>query len=228
MIEEIIRLRTDGLSFRKIATELNTTVGKVQYRWHKWLEENEDRKTNNISEQQSSKETNSSEYSISPALNPLKGELLAKLVTPRKILLFWDTSELPKKIIERFFNQKFEDHVTVIRIYDVTEILFNGKNAHHFNEITVPYQSGHWFIKGLAQNHSYISELGLYVADNQFFPLLRSNCIQTTTPDLQIGDTYQQELLQLNRYEEEAPKWMEQVSTYSYYLKSRNLGEQHE
>lgn len=104
MIEEIIRLRTDGLSFRKIATELNTTVGKVQYRWHKWIEENEDRITNNISEQ-SSKETNSSEYSISPALIPLKGELLAKLVTPRKNITFLGHFRITKKIIERFFNQ---------------------------------------------------------------------------------------------------------------------------
>jgi hypothetical protein len=227
MIEEIIKLRSDGLSFRKIATELNTTVGKVQYRWNKWIEENEDGITNHNNEQ-STKVINSSEYSISPALIPLKGELLAKLVTPRKIILFWDTSDLPKKVFERFFNLKFEDLVTVIRIYDVTEILFNGKNAHHFIEIAVPYQIGHWFIKGLERNRSYISELGLYIADNQFFPLLRSNCIQTPSPDIPIGGTYQQEILQLNRYEEEAPKWMEQVSTYSYYLKTSNFGEQHE
>ena len=41
MIDEIIKLREDGLSFRKIASELNTTVGRVQYRWNKWVNNQE-------------------------------------------------------------------------------------------------------------------------------------------------------------------------------------------
>ena len=221
MIEEIIKLRSDGLSFRKIASELNTTVGKVQYRWNKWIEDHNNEKTIELN-RQSTKDPNSSDDSISTELIPLKGELKAKLVTPRKIILFWDISELPKKIIERFFNRKFEELVTVTRVYDVTNLLFNGKNANHFNEITIPYQSGHWFIKGLAENRSYVAELGVYISDKLFFPIYRSNCIQTPTLDLQDGYTFQQELIQFRRYEEESPKWIEQVSTYSYYVKSNN------
>lgn len=226
MIEEIIKLRGDGLSFRKIATELNTTVGKVQYRWNKWIEENDnDNEITGHTNRQSTKDTNSSDYSISPELIPLKGELKAKLVTPRKLILFWDVSELPKKIIERFFNRKFEELVTVFKIFDVTNILFNGKNAHHYNEITVPYQSGHWFVKGLAENRCYVAELGVYVYNNEFFPLYRSDSIQTPSLDIQSGGTYHQELLQFQRIEEESPKWMEHVSTYSYYVKSNSLEE---
>ena len=41
MIEEIIKLREDGLSFRKIASQLNTTVGRVQYRWNKYVNNQE-------------------------------------------------------------------------------------------------------------------------------------------------------------------------------------------
>ncbi|MEH7414129.1 DUF4912 domain-containing protein [Neobacillus drentensis] len=224
MIQEIIKLRGDGLSFRKIASELNTTVGKVQYRWNKWMEEN----NHEIANELSTKDSNSSDDTISPELIPLKGELQAKLITPRKIILFWDISELPKKIIERFFNRKFEDLVMVTRVYDVTNILFNGKNANHFNEITVRYQNGHWFISGLAENRSYIAELGVHIRNNEFFPLYRSNCIQTPLPELQSGHTFQEELLRFQRYEEESPKWMEHVSTYSYYVKSSILGDHNE
>lgn len=227
MIEEIIKLRRNGFSFRKIASELNSTIGKVQYRWNKWAEENNNEITNELN-RQSSKDTNSSDYSISQELIPLKGELKARLVTPHKIILFWDISELPKKIIERFFNQKFEELVMVTRIYDVTDLLFNEKNAHHFNEIAVPFQGGHWCIKGLAENRRYIAELGVYISENVFFPLYRSNCIQTPLADLQSMSTFQQEWLQFQRYEDESPKWVEQVSTYSYYVKSDNLGEKNE
>ncbi|MHC8522556.1 helix-turn-helix domain-containing protein [Rossellomorea sp. H39__3] len=36
MLEEIIKLREQGVSFRKIAKELDMTVGKVQYQWVKY------------------------------------------------------------------------------------------------------------------------------------------------------------------------------------------------
>jgi hypothetical protein len=227
MIKEIIKLRGDGLSFRKIASELNTTVGKVQYRWNKWIEDQDSEISNELNSQ-STKESNSSNDSIILESIPLKGELKARLITPRKIILFWDTSETPKKIIERFFNRKFEELVTVTRIYDVTNILFNGKNAHHFNELTVPYQSGHWIIKGLSENRSYIAELGVHLSENQFFPLYRSDCIQMPSPEIVSGNSFQQELLLFQRYEVESPKWMEHVSTYSYYVKSNNTGDHNE
>ncbi|MFJ5715372.1 DUF4912 domain-containing protein [Neobacillus sp. NPDC093127] len=163
---------------------------------------------------------------ISPsprAFAPLKGELTAKLVTPGKMILFWDVSELPKKMTELFFNCRFEDLVTVIRIYDVTDITFNGKNAPHFYEITVPYQSGHWFIKGLSPNRSYTAELGIHLSEANFFPVFRSNCIQTTKSALLSGIEINRDLIQYQQYEDHPPKWLDHVSTYSYYLESNPL-----
>lgn len=227
MINEIIKLRGDGLSFSKIASELNTTVGKVQYRWNKWMDltgRELMRKSNN----QTSKDLNSLENVTVSDVILLKGELKAKLVTPRRMILFWDVSELPKKIIELFFNRKFEELVHVVRIYDVTDIVFNGKNAHHFHGISVPYDSGHWFIKGLAVNRCYIAELGVYFSDTEFFPLYRSNCIRTPSLEITNGNVCKEDLLQFQRYEDQPPKWMKHVSTYSYYLKSNSLEENNE
>jgi len=36
LIEEITKLRGKGLTFRKIAEELDTTIGKIQYQWRKY------------------------------------------------------------------------------------------------------------------------------------------------------------------------------------------------
>ncbi|EKN66264.1 hypothetical protein BABA_16637 [Neobacillus bataviensis LMG 21833] len=164
----------------------------------------------------------------SPDLLPLKGELKAKLVTPRKIILFWDISELPIKITELFFNRKFEDLIQVVRIFDVTDLYFNGKNAHYYHEIPVPYGKGHWFIKGLTENRSFIAEIGVYITGTEFFPLYRSNCIHTPSPEIPNGHVSQQDFLQFKRYEEQPPKWMDQVSTYSYYLNPNSLEEKNE
>jgi hypothetical protein len=148
---------------------------------------------------------------------PLKGELAAKLVTPHKMLLFWEVSEIPQKIIERYFNLSFDSLIPVVRIYDVTDLVFNGKNAHHFFEIAVPYHKGHWFIKGLVANRNYVAELGLNINDKEFFPLFRSNYIHTPMMELPKGNEMNYDLIQLKQHEEQLPKWMDYVSTYSYY-----------
>lgn len=219
MINEIIKLREEGLSFRKIALELNTTVGKVQYRWNKWMA-NQEVSTVNESSQQSPKEEKLTVKQKVTDFTPKKGELQSKLVSPRKMILFWDVSEFPKKIIHLFFNRPFEDLVTVFRVYDITDIQFNGKNAHHFYEVSVPYQNGHWFVKGLVANRSYVVELGVYLSSNHFFPLLRSNSVQTPSSTLAAG-IENQDLWKFQQYEEHPPKWIDHVSTYSYYGESK-------
>jgi uncharacterized protein len=226
MIEQIIKLRGDGLSFRKIAVELNTTVGKVQYRWNKWMDDSNETKA--IDPTTTGKASPNSQ--TTPEQIPHKGELKANLVSPRKIILFWEVSELPNKIIEHYFNKNLEDYAAVIRIFDVTNVIFNGKNAHHFYEIPASYQSGHWVVKGLIPNRSYVVELGVYFSETEFFPLLRSNCMQT--PNLQVINGFEgnsEAIIKVQEYEEMPPKWTEHVSTYSYYVENTiNLEEENE
>ncbi|GHH97000.1 DUF4912 domain-containing protein [Neobacillus kokaensis] len=223
MIKDIIKLRKDGLSFRKIATELNTTVGKVQYRWNKWAASEESK---------SIRESGLSEIEVENSLERMeqhsfvasKGELNTRLVTASKVVLFWDISAIANKVIQSYFNVRFTELVSVIRIYDVTDLIFDGTNAHHFYEITVPYQNGHWFVKGLAANRSFVAELGVLLPASGFFPLFRSNCVQT--PKLELsGNLLSHDQLEMLRYEARPPKWKDHVSTYSYYGGEKDLEE---
>ncbi|WP_066312188.1 DUF4912 domain-containing protein [Bacillus sp. FJAT-29814] len=156
---------------------------------------------------------------------PIKGELIAKLVAPQKMFLFWDPSQLPKMIIQLYFNQPIEELVSVIRVFDVTDILFNGKNAHHYYEISIPYPNSHWVVKGLTANRSYLAELGVYLPETGFFPIFRSNCIQTPAMAIPDGTSFYGDYLQLKRHEESPPKWRNYVSTYSYYEVPENMEE---
>jgi hypothetical protein len=225
MIEEIIKLRGDGLSFRKIASELNTTVGRVQYRWNKWINKSQEQDITQKVNTMTSEEIEASVPPISDSFVPVKGELQIKLVSPKKMILFWEASDIPKKFIHLFFNRKFEELVQVVRIYDVTDINFNGKNAHHFYEITLPYNNGHWFIKGLMANRIFIAELGVHFSENTFFPILRSNSVQTPMVEIPNGNEFYHEYLQFQQYENQPPKWIDHVSTYSYYGKSNTMEE---
>lgn len=224
MIEEIIKLREDGLSFRKIASQLNTTVGRVQYRWNKYVNKQENQREDFSVEEKPQKEDKvlnqpTSEYS------PIKGELQVKLVTPRKVIVYWEASKIPEKVISLFYNRRFEELVHIVRIYDVTDIIFTGKNAHHYYDITVPYNKGHWFIKGLTANRCYIAELGVKFKDNDFFPVLRSNLVQTPALGNLNGSEIYNYLVHDQQIDHSSPKWIDHVSTYSYYGESKNMGQ---
>ena len=218
MINEIIKLRKDGLSFRKIASELDTTVGKVQYRWNKWIEGQQQ-------QAKATKEEQLSDCNQHPSFIPIKGELTIRLVTSKKIILFWDVSVITDKVIQSYFQVSLRDLVSVIRIYDVTDLIFDGENAHHYYEINVPYQNGHWFVKGLAASRSYVGELGVFLPAAGYFPLFRSNCVHTPkiewSPNLLNHDQ-----LEILRYEASPPKWTDHVSTYSYYGGESTWGRQ--
>ncbi|WHZ01745.1 DUF4912 domain-containing protein [Neobacillus sp. YX16] len=221
MIEEIIKLREDGLSFRKIASHLNTTIGRVQYRWSKYInnlennievvsvEENTQREVSELNHQ-------TIEYT------PVKGELQVKLVTPRKVIVYWEASKVPVKVITSFYDRPFEELVHIVRIYDVTDIIFTGNNAYHYYDITVPYNQGYWFIKGLTANRSYVAELGVKLNENEFFPVLRSNSVQTPTMGNLKGSEIYTNLVNFQQIDNFSPKWIDYVSTYSYYGESKN------
>lgn len=57
----------------------------------------------------------------------IKGEMQAKLVSPGKMILIWDTYDFSKPFLDPFLYPSFDKRVQVIRIYDVSHIEFNGK-----------------------------------------------------------------------------------------------------
>lgn len=154
---------------------------------------------------------------------PIKGEIQAKLISPGKILLFWEVSEIPKKLIQLHFNQSMDELIQVIRIYDVTDLVFTEQNAHHYYEISVPYNNGYWFIKGLTANRSYVAEIGVKRKDTDFFPIFRSNSVQTPAIISSNGTNMYHHLAHFHQIENRSPKWIDHVSTYSYYDDSKIL-----
>jgi uncharacterized protein len=227
MIEEIIKLREGGLSFRKIASQLNTTVGRVQYRWNKYVNSQENQIEEYVVEEKNQNEDSAFEQSTIDH-SPTKGELQMKLVTPSKVIVYWEASKIPEKVISLFYNRKFEELVHIVRLYDVTDIIFTGKNEHHYYDIAVPYNKGHWFIKGLTANRSYVAELGVKFKEDDFFPVLRSNSIQTPPLGNVNGSEIFNNLVHNQQIDQYSPKWIDHVSTYSYYGESKIMEQKNE
>lgn len=220
-----MKMTEEENTFQKIAEDLHLTVDRVQSYWKNWMGKQEDLLVN-LNPNETNLQDEDSSQANSPVTNipQLQGKMQAKLIPPRKAIFFWDSSDLPKRFFQYYFNIRFDDLVPVIRIYDVTQIQFNGKNAHHFYEIPISYQQGYWIVKGLFSNRSYLAEVGVKLSNGSFFPLLRSNSIRIPKLENVLDNEFYQDISQLYRDEEQTPKWREFVSTYSYYLDNGSDG----
>ncbi|KUP05985.1 hypothetical protein Q75_09985 [Bacillus coahuilensis p1.1.43] len=221
MLQEIIEYRKQGLSFRKIAANLNTTVGKVQYQWIKYQKQLEAEKEEVSSTPTVVKEnTKPARQGIKKRVNsvlPVKSLWRKKSESyfhitfshPTRIYCYWHLSSY-------ILSQVTPQTVLTLRLFDVTDIVFNGHNAHYYTDTYVRTEQRDWFFSGLKGNRSYCIDLGVKDGSGSFFSYLRSNCIHT--PASTIRGTNQEPLVRFLQETDSEPNWIEHVSTYSYYV----------
>jgi len=92
---------------------------------------------------------------------------------------YWDLSgnliENKKKEIKPGWGK----YDLILRIYDVTDIIFNGFNAHKYQDIKISMDSNNWYINIWEAGRSYIVDIGFKTEDGHFILLARSNVVNT-------------------------------------------------
>jgi glycosyltransferase involved in cell wall biosynthesis len=105
---------------------------------------------------------------------PLAGDYIAlSMINPRLGYVHWN---IRKESAETLLpNEAFKNATLVVRVYDVTDIIFDGFNAHMFFDLQVNGLTGNYYfrIDHLARN--YLAEAGLRSRDGVFHSLARSN-----------------------------------------------------
>lgn len=219
MINEIIKYRRQGMSFRKIAEKLNSTVGKVHYQWIK------NGLDDSIIEVHSTKKeiNNLTETNIQPHKEGTS-YLVTQIVSSNRLVSNWKIASWQEDISASYFGS-INKEIIIFRLYDVTDIYFNGSNGHSVFEFQLSKASSHWTIKGLKEGRSYLTEIGYKVNQNQYFPILRSNAVHNLPDAIEQKDslTYKHDAFYNERLFQ--PKWTDKVSTYSYY---ENINEEND
>ena len=67
----------------------------------------------------------------------------------------------------------------VLRVYDVSNIIFNGSNAHQYFDIHVNEYSSNWYIDAGGPGKSWCVDYGLLLPDGRFVTIVRSNVVHT-------------------------------------------------
>jgi uncharacterized protein len=216
VIQDILALREKGFSFRKIAKELGTTVGKVQYRFQKHQEEAGGEKA-----VQPPKVVQPPIVSVEE-IRPLAASYDRDEITllprgPSSLYAFWETREITRRLIEHQFRTPWHELTKVLRLYDVTAILFNGHNAHRFVDMEIPEMTNNWYFHGLEENRTFIVDIGVKTSEHHFFSVIRSNPIDTPRIKESMKGHYQEAVQKWQEGLAREPEWLEHFSTYSYY-----------
>ncbi|MBM3249372.1 MAG: DUF4912 domain-containing protein [Candidatus Omnitrophica bacterium] len=75
---------------------------------------------------------------------------------------------------ESFYRAK-----RTLRVYDVSQINFNGSNAHRYFDIFVSEHTNNWYIDAGGSGKSWIVDYGLLLPDGRFITIVRSNVAHT-------------------------------------------------
>ncbi len=92
---------------------------------------------------------------------------------------YWEISESARNEIQKEHGKDiFKKGKLILRVYDVTNIKFNGKNAHKYFDITINELADNWYINVPETNRHWCVDLGVLLPNGKFILIARSNIVK--------------------------------------------------
>jgi len=106
-------------------------------------------------------------------------KLLLQVRDPWWLYAYWEVRGRTLDGLKNSLGDDFYQARRILRVYDVSYIIFNGKNAHRFFDIQINEQTDNWYIDTGGPGRSWCVDLGLLLPGGKFITILRSNIVQT-------------------------------------------------
>jgi uncharacterized protein len=108
-----------------------------------------------------------------------KDKITLQVRDPRWLHCYWEIAantwnNLINKLKELFFSAK-----RVLRVYDVSHLNFDGKNAHRYFDVEVSPEATSWYLDTGGPGRSWVVDYGLKLANGVFITIVRSNVVTT-------------------------------------------------
>ena len=158
------------------------------------------------------------EFEIPEAYN--ENYLVLMVRDPYCLFAYWELTGEQRNLVAGEFGCGWGEVPLLLRLYDVTGINFDGRNAHKFRDLSVHALANNFYLQEIEANRSYCVDLGVITPDGRFVTLLRSNIIATPRDTLADGSVWEMADL-LDR---EVRKPVEEIKTISsdvYYYDER-------
>lgn len=106
-------------------------------------------------------------------------KIILQVRDPRWLHAYWELKNQTIENLKNNLGDEFHRAKKVLRVYDVTNIIFNGANANSFFDITVNDYANSWYIDTNGPGRSWCVDLGLMLPNGRFITIVRSNVVQT-------------------------------------------------
>ena len=108
-----------------------------------------------------------------------RNRIVLQVRDPRWLHTYWEIAAATIEKLKGEFRDEFYSARRALRVYDVTDIIFNGENAHRFFDIHVNEFANNWYINTDGPNRSWCVDFGLLLASGRFVTIVRSNTVHT-------------------------------------------------
>lgn len=93
---------------------------------------------------------------------------------------YWDVADRTRQQLRTAIGgEAYDRSLFVLRVYDVTDIAFDGLNAHSYYDIHIFEGANNWYLNLSRPNCSFLVDLGLITPAGEFVLIARSNSIRT-------------------------------------------------
>ncbi len=98
---------------------------------------------------------------------------------PWWLYVYWEIGSPTVEKLKAQLKDEFYKAKRILRVYDVTHIIFDGNNANRLFDLEIHEFANNWYIDVGAPGRSWCVDLGLRLSDGRFVTILRSNVVQT-------------------------------------------------
>ncbi|MFZ5639751.1 MAG: DUF4912 domain-containing protein [Bacillota bacterium] len=110
---------------------------------------------------------------------------------PYCLFAYWELTEEQRNLITKEFGCEWGGVPLILRLYDVTGLNFDGRNAHSFRDLSVHALADNFYLYELEANKGYCVDLGVITPDGRFVTILRSNVVTTPRDTLADGSVWE-------------------------------------
>lgn len=110
---------------------------------------------------------------------------------PYCLFAYWELTAEQQELITKEFGCSWGGVPLLLRLYDVTGLNFDGRNAHSFKDISVHALADNFYLHDLEANKGYCVDLGVITPDGRFITIIRSNIVSTPRDTLADGSVWE-------------------------------------
>jgi hypothetical protein len=92
---------------------------------------------------------------------------------------YWEVRSDTMDRLRRELGDDFYKARRMLRVYDISHIIFDGSNAHRFFDIAIDEHANNWYIDTGGPGRSWCVDLGLLLPNGRFITIVRSNTVHT-------------------------------------------------